>query len=229
MGATHCTHLSDVKHTTDDVVNHLPDVQQNTDKAGNHLKNKLLRCTDPNSHITNKIFSQTKAQKKDLWKRIGGMNGAHLLSLHFYRRIYDNDDQSAQKNDKIKKFCTLFTDRPFSDSVDRVAIFMATELNGEGMNYSWVNAVHATHAKVKHIMSPLSGQMWLSFLCSALNDVDFDENLNKELLTFFKDWMVFLFMDTWTECKDKLDTKTMEGLINESKDRVPSWENEYNK
>eukprot|EP01084_Bolivina_argentea_P266017 451084_1 len=205
----------------------LSDTRLSIDKSGDEIKKRILKC--PMKQMGDKIFSQTKSERQELWNKIDGINGAHLLSLHFYRRIYDNDNKSQQKDVKIKQFCSLFTDRPFAQAVDRVSRFMSSELNGDVTfwNVHWVNNVHCTHSSANVIISPLFGQMWYSFLCKALTDMEWTENVKQEIRIFFKDSMVFLFMDTWPQSKDKLIDEPMQGLLNEGVERVPFWEKQY--
>eukprot|EP01083_Nonionella_stella_P059908 156734_1 len=125
MGQHHCAHLSDMR--------------LDTDQDGDVLKKEILNS--PLKEMGDKVFSQTKRQRNELWSKIGKKKGAHQISFHFYRRVYENDDKSQQKNEKIKQFCNLFTDRPFAQAVDRVARFMGTELDGDVSfwNINWAN------------------------------------------------------------------------------------------
>eukprot|EP01083_Nonionella_stella_P221654 791666_1 len=214
MGSHHCAHLSDMR--------------LEIDENGDILKKEILNTNA--TAIADKVFSQSKSERKQLWKDIGGMKGAHLLSFHFYRRIYENDKSSKQqKNTKLKGFCSLFTDRPFAQAVDRVSRFMATELDGDVSfwNVNWVNNVHCCHQHAGRIVSPLFGQMWISFICSAFTDMDWNDDTKQRILVFFKDCMVFLFMDTWTKCKEELQELPMVGLVNEDKSRIRHWEHQY--
>jgi len=177
------------------------------------------------------IFSQTEQQRQQLWKAIGGLDGAHQLSFHFYRRIYDNDNNSEQKEDTdIETFCTLFTVRPFHQAVDRVVRFMSSELAGEKTfwSISWINTMHCTHTHANEMLSPRFGQMWFSFLCAALTDLDWNKQTKKDILTFFKDCLAFLFMDTWKDCKQQLAEMPVKGLVkSDDQKRIAYWSSVY--